>query len=70
MSFVRTSFSGFNFTGRGAFLSATSPSKAEEVRTEAGAFDFFAALVALRFLRDGRTRVRPDLVVVEFREVS
>lgn len=69
MSLVRTSFNGFNFTGRRAFFSPTSPSKAGEFGTEAGAFNFFTVPAALRFLRDGRTRVRPDLVVVGFGEV-
>lgn len=32
--------------------------------------DFLATLAALRFLSDGSTRVRPDLVVVGFGEVS
>ena len=36
---------------------------------QAGAFNFFTVPAALRFLRDGRTRVRPDLVVVGFGEV-
>lgn len=69
MSLVRTSFNGFNFTGRRALFSPTSPSKAGEFGTETGTFNFFTALAALRFLRDGRTRVRPDLVVVGFEEV-
>lgn len=68
MSLVRTSFKGFSLTGRRGFLSPTSPSKAGEFGTEAGAFNFFTALAALRFLREGRTRVRPDLVVVGFGE--
>jgi hypothetical protein len=46
MSFVKTSFSGLSFTGRGTFLSGTSTSKAGELGIEPECFDFFATLAA------------------------
>lgn len=67
---MRTSFKGFNFTGLGAFFSGTSTPKAGDCETEPLGLDFFAILAALRFLRDGRTRVRPDLVVAGLDEAS
>lgn len=70
MSLARTSLRGFNFAGLGAFFSEISTSTTGDCGMEAACLGFFATFAALRFLRDGRTRVSPDLVVVGFEDVS
>lgn len=64
ISLTSTSFKGFSFTGLGAFFSCPSTSIAGDCGMWAAWVVFLSALAALRFLREGRTRVRPDLVVV------